>query len=118
MPGLNFVKQNQPATQPGDAAISGRLLAVDCFVAGLPAVTSEVAKLLAMTNEVTRFFAMAEGALVIASRVRHCERSEAIPESKECVHSVLNFTIFFPWMKKNLISIFCSTNEMELFILV
>ena len=63
-------------------------------------MTSEVANLLAMTNEVTSFFAMAEGALVIAKRVRHCERSEAIPESKECVHSVLNFTIFFPWMKK------------------
>ncbi len=128
MPGLNFVKQNQPAMQPNNDAISGRLLSVDCFVAGLLAMTSEVAKLLAMMNEVTRFFAMAsevakllamaEGALVIAKRVRHCERSEAIPESKECVHSVLNFTIFFPWMKKNLISIFCSTNEMELFILV
>lgn len=37
-------------------------------------------KRLAMTNKVTRFFAMAEGALVIAKRVRHCERSEAIPE--------------------------------------
>ena len=104
------------------------MLAVDCFVAELVGMTSEVAKFLAMTsevveflammNEVTRFFVMAEGALVIAKRVRHCERSEAIPESKECVHSVLNFTIFFPWMKKNLISIFCSTNEMELFILV
>ena len=37
-------------------------------------------KLLAMTSEITSFFAMAEGALVIAKRVRHCERSEAIPE--------------------------------------
>ena len=37
-------------------------------------------KRLAMTNKVTSFFAMAEGALVIAKRVRHCERSEAIPE--------------------------------------
>ena len=33
-------------------------------------------KRLAMTSEV----AMTEGALVIAKRVRHCERSEAIPE--------------------------------------
>ena len=72
MPGLNFVKQNQPAMQTGDDAISGRLLAVDCFVS----------KFLEMMNEVTRFFAMAEGALVIAKRVRHCERSEAIPEAK------------------------------------
>ena len=37
-------------------------------------------KRLAMTSEITSFFAMAEEALVIAKRVRHCERSEAIPE--------------------------------------
>ena len=46
-------------------------------------------KLLAMTSEITRFFVMAEGALVIASRVRHCERSEAIPEAKVACRGLL-----------------------------
>ena len=45
-----------------------RLLAVDCFVAGLPAVTSEVAKFLAMTSEITSFFVMAEDILYIARK--------------------------------------------------
>ena len=57
-----------------------KLFAMTSEVVGRLAMTSEVAKLLAMANKVTRFFAMAEGALVIAKRVRHCERSEAIPE--------------------------------------
>ena len=56
------------------------LLAMTSEVVELLAMTSEVAKFLAMMNEVTSFFAMAEGALVIAKRIRHCERSEAIPE--------------------------------------
>ena len=53
------------------------------------AMTSEAAGLLAMTNEVTRFFAMTDGALVIAKRVRHCERSEAIPEAKVACRGLL-----------------------------
>nr|WP_318693048.1 hypothetical protein [uncultured Treponema sp.] len=65
MPGLNFVKQNQPAMQTGDDAISGRLLAVDCFVA----------KFLAMMNEVTRFFAMAEDILYIARKNQPASQS-------------------------------------------
>lgn len=45
-------------------------------------------KRLAMTSEITIFFAMPDGALVIAKRVRHCERSEAIPEAKNaCILS-------------------------------
>ena len=88
MPGLNFVKQNQPAMQPNDDAISGRLLAVDCFVAKFLAMMNEVTRFFAMTSEITRFFVMAEGALVIAKSVRHCERSEAIPEAKNaCILS-------------------------------
>ena len=55
------------------------MLAVDCFVAGL----------LAMTSEITSFFAMTDGALVIAKRVRHCERSEAIPEAKVAFRGLL-----------------------------
>ena len=46
-------------------------------------------KRLAMTSEVAKLLAMTRG-----------------------VHSVLNFTIFFPWMKKNLISTFCLIKEM------
>ena len=65
------------------------MLAVDCFVAELLAMTSEVAKFLAMTSEITRFFAMTDGALVIAKRVRHCERSEAIPEAKVAFRGLL-----------------------------
>ena len=65
-----------------------KLLAMTSEVAKLFAMTSEVAKFLAMTNEITRFLAMAEGALVIAKSVRHCERSEAIPEAKNaCILS-------------------------------
>nr|WP_318715694.1 hypothetical protein [uncultured Treponema sp.] len=41
---------------------------MDCFVAGLPAVTSEVAKFLAMTSEITSFFVMAEDILYIARK--------------------------------------------------
>ena len=55
-------------------------LAMTSEVVELLAMASEVAGRLAMTSEITSFFAMAEGALVIAKRVRHCERSEAIPE--------------------------------------
>ena len=66
---------------------------MDCFAALAMtrelAMTSEVAKFLAMMNVVTRFFAMAEGALVIAKRVRHCERSEAIPEAKVACRGLL-----------------------------
>ena len=67
--------------QPGDDAIPEAKVAFRGLLRRkLLAMTSEVAKLLAMANKVTSFFAMAEGALVIAKRVRHCERSEAIPE--------------------------------------
>ena len=55
----------------------------------LLAMTSEVVELLAMMNEVTRFFAMTDGALVIAKSVRHCERSEAIPEAKVAFRGLL-----------------------------
>ena len=52
------------------------------------AMMNEVTRFFAMTSEITRFFVMAEGALVIAKSVRHCERSEAIPEAKNaCILS-------------------------------
>ena len=67
--------------QPGDDAIPEAKVAFRGLLRRKRlAMTSEVAKLLAMANKVTSFFAMAEGALVIAKRIRHCERSEAIPE--------------------------------------
>ena len=67
--------------QPGDDAIPEAKVAFRGLLRRKRlAMTSEVAKLLAMANKVTSFFAMAKGALVIAKRVRHCERSEAIPE--------------------------------------
>ena len=67
--------------QPGDDAIPEAKVAFRGLLRRKRlAMTSEVAKFLAMTSEITRFFAMADGALVIAKSVRHCERSEAIPE--------------------------------------
>ena len=51
MPGLNFVKQNQPAMQPGDDAIPEAKVAFRGLLRRkLLAMTSEVAKLLAMTR--------------------------------------------------------------------
>ena len=66
-----------------------KLLAMTSEVAKFLAMTSEVVKFLAMTSEITRFFASADGALVIASRVRHCERSDAIPEAKVACRGLL-----------------------------
>ena len=65
--------------QPGDDAIPEAKVAFRGLLRRKRlAMTSEVAKFLAMTSEITSFFAMAEGALVIAKRVRHCEeRSDA-----------------------------------------
>ena len=81
MPGLNFVKQNQPAMQPGDDAIPEAKVAFRGLLRRKRlAMTSEVVELLAMTRELAKFLAMTDGALVIAKSVRHCERSEAIPE--------------------------------------
>ena len=53
------------------------------------AMMNEVTRFFAMTSEITRFFVMAEGALVIAKSVRHCERSEAIPEAKVACRGLL-----------------------------
>ena len=76
--------------QPGDDAIPEAKVAFRGLLRRKRlAMTSEVAKFLAMTNKVTRFFAMAEGALVIAKRIRHCERSEAIPEAKVACRGLL-----------------------------
>ena len=51
MPGLNFVKQNQPAMQPGDDAIPEAKVAFRGLLRRkLLAMSSEVAKLLAMTR--------------------------------------------------------------------
>ena len=76
MPGLNFVKQNQPATQPGDDAIPEAKVAFRGLLRRkLLAMTSEVANLLAMTNEVTSFFAMAEDILYIARKNQPASQS-------------------------------------------
>ena len=67
--------------QPGDDAIPEAKVAFRGLLRRKRlAMTSEVVELLAMTRELAKFLAMTDGALVIAKSVRHCERSEAIPE--------------------------------------
>ena len=68
-------------------------------------------KLLAMTS--TSFFAMADGALVIASRVRHCERSEAIPEAKVACRGLLRRKLLA--MTSEVAKLLAMTNEVTRF---